>query len=146
MDSDANTLLALIELFVEKSAEWSAIIHAINCIDVLRSFTVTATSSCGAMSRPLILPRSKTMDSVQGSKGPILKILGLWHPYTLGESGGQPVPNDVLLGKDIDGFHPHTLLLTGPNMGGKSTLLRATCLAVVLAQVSFCWSLEVKSK
>ena len=29
---------------------------------------------------------------------------------------------------------PTTLLLTGPNMGGKSTLLRAACLAVVLAQ------------
>ena len=29
-----------------------------------------------------------------------------------------------------------TLLLTGPNMGGKSTLLRAACIAVILAQVS----------
>ena len=27
------------------------------------------------------------------------------------------------------------MLLTGPNMGGKSTLLRAACVAVVLAQV-----------
>lgn len=27
------------------------------------------------------------------------------------------------------------LLLTGPNMGGKSTLLRAACTAVILAQV-----------
>ena len=30
---------------------------------------------------------------------------------------------------------PHTILLTGPNMGGKSTLLRAACCAVVLAQM-----------
>ena len=29
-----------------------------------------------------------------------------------------------------------TLLLTGPNMGGKSTLLRATCLAAIMAHVS----------
>ncbi|KAK4790085.1 hypothetical protein SAY86_017389 [Trapa natans] len=132
MDSNVDTLLAIIEVFVEKSTEWSAIIYAINCIDVLRSFTVTATSSCGAMSRPTILPHSKTMGSAQGSNVPILKITGLWHPYALGESGGQPVPNDMLLG---DGFHPRILLLTGPNMGGKSTLLRATCLAVVLAQL-----------
>ncbi|XP_031387597.1 DNA mismatch repair protein MSH7 [Punica granatum] len=134
-DSDADTLSALIELFVEKSTEWAAIIHATNCIDVLRSFTITATSSCGAMCRPLVLPQSKHMGSAQGGKGPLLKISGLWHPYALGENGGQPVPNDILLGEDTEGFHPHTLLLTGPNMGGKSTLLRATCLAVVLAQL-----------
>jgi DNA mismatch repair ATPase MutS len=30
------------------------------------------------------------------------------------------------------------LLLSGPNMGGKSTLLRQTCLITVLAQVG-CW-------
>ena len=32
------------------------------------------------------------------------------------------------------GTAPHTMLLTGPNMGGKSTLLRAACCAVILAQ------------
>ena len=33
------------------------------------------------------------------------------------------------------GSDPHTMLLTGPNMGGKSTLLRAACCAVILAQM-----------
>ncbi|KAK3439228.1 hypothetical protein EUGRSUZ_C03861 [Eucalyptus grandis] len=135
VDSDAETLSILIELFVEKAPEWSAVIHAINCIDVLRSFTLTAKSSLGASSRPVILPQSKTMCLSPEAKGPILKITGLWHPFALAENGGLPVPNDIFLGEDTDGYHPHTLLLTGPNMGGKSTLLRATCLAVILAQL-----------
>ena len=39
------------------------------------------------------------------------------------------IPNDIELGK------PSTLLITGPNMGGKSTLLRQTCLAAIMAQI-----------
>ncbi|KAL5838399.1 hypothetical protein ACOSQ3_015568 [Xanthoceras sorbifolium] len=134
-DSDAETLFILIELFIEKAKQWSEVVHAISCIDVLRSFAVTASMSCGPMSRPFILPQSKTTALAQETRGPVLKITGLWHPFALGESGGLPVPNDVLLGEDSDGYHPHTLLLTGPNMGGKSTLLRATCLAIILAQL-----------
>ncbi|XP_059638111.1 DNA mismatch repair protein MSH7 [Cornus florida] len=135
MDSDAEILAVLTELFIEKAAQWSQIIYAINCIDVLRSFAVTANFSCGAMCRPVILPHTNSMTFCQETSGPILKIKGLWHPFALGENGGLPVPNDICLGEDTDGYHPRTLLLTGPNMGGKSTLLRTTCLAVILAQL-----------
>lgn len=134
-DSDAETLSILIELFIEKASQWSEVIQAISCIDVIRSFAVTASMSSGAMCRPFIFPQSKNISVSQGSGGPILKIKGLWHPFALGDGGGLPVPNDILLGEDSGDYHPCTLLLTGPNMGGKSTLLRATCLAVILAQV-----------
>lgn len=118
---------------MEKAAQWFEVVHAINCIDVLRSFAVTSSFSCGTMSRPIIVPTSKCTSKDSGM--PVLKMKGLWHPFALGESGRVPVPNDMILGENEDGHHPRTLLLTGPNMGGKSTLLRATCVAVIMAQV-----------
>lgn len=41
------------------------------------------------------------------------------------------IPNDVSLGGDKENL----ILLTGPNMAGKSTLLRMTAAAVIMAQV-----------
>nr|GMC63448.1 DNA mismatch repair protein MSH7 isoform X1 [Ipomoea batatas] len=134
-ESDAETLSILMELFIEKATEWSQVIYAIGCVDVLRSFAVTATFSTGAMCRPIILPLSESTNLSYENKGPVLEMKGLWHPYALGESEGLPVPNDLQLGGETDYYNRRTLLLTGPNMGGKSTLLRATCLAVVMAQM-----------
>ncbi|KAE8735369.1 DNA mismatch repair protein MSH7 [Hibiscus syriacus] len=133
-DADGETLSILIELFIEKASQWSQVIHALNCIDVLRSFAVTASLSSGTMARPVVLPPSNTMTSNQET-GPVLKITGLWHPFALGKSEVPPVPNNIFLGEGVNDCHPRALLLTGPNMGGKSTLLRATCLAVILAQL-----------
>ena len=45
--------------------------------------------------------------------------------------GGQYVPNDVLL----DTEHQQIMMITGPNMAGKSALLRQTALIVLLAQI-----------
>ena len=55
------------------------------------------------------------------------------HPVIEQESsiGGRFVPNDLFLNRTT-----HTILvLTGPNMGGKSTYLRQTALLVILAQM-----------
>ena len=57
---------------------------------------------------------------------------GLAHPLTLVES--PHVGNKVVMGEG----GARTLIITGPNMGGKSTLLRAVALACILAQLG-CW-------
>lgn len=45
------------------------------------------------------------------------------------------VPNDCVMGslKGEKEKNANILLITGPNMGGKSTLLRQTCLASIMA-------------
>jgi DNA mismatch repair protein MutS len=53
------------------------------------------------------------------------------HPVVETRVAGGFVPNDV----DLNGSTRHLVILTGPNMGGKSTYLRQTALLPVLAQM-----------
>jgi DNA mismatch repair protein MutS len=46
-------------------------------------------------------------------------------------ASGTLVPNDT----DLDGLEKQIVILTGPNMSGKSTYLRQTALIVILAQI-----------
>jgi DNA mismatch repair protein MutS len=52
------------------------------------------------------------------------------HPIVERHVGGAFVPNDV----QLDGRVQQVIVLTGPNMGGKSTFLRQVALLAVLAQ------------
>lgn len=83
---------------------------------------------------------------VRGFAAPVLELRGSWHPCVAMEaskSGGSAtsfVPNDVAAGGAAprkEGGHsgPTLLLVTGPNMGGKSTLLRQVAVVVIMAQV-----------
>jgi DNA mismatch repair protein MutS len=61
----------------------------------------------------------------------IVEIADGRHPVMEALLGSKFVPNDLRVGVDASRF----ILLTGPNMGGKSTYLRQTALLVVLAQI-----------
>jgi DNA mismatch repair protein MutS len=69
---------------------------------------------------------------------PILEIAAGRHPVIeclMDESGDSRfVPNDLFLDASENTSHPNLLLITGPNMGGKSTYLRQAALLVILAQ------------
>jgi DNA mismatch repair ATPase MutS len=60
-----------------------------------------------------------------------LRLLGLRHPLLEKSLGaGKYIPSDLTLSGE-----QQMCLITGPNMGGKSTFMRAVGLAVILAQM-----------
>eukprot|EP00043_Microstomoeca_roanoka_P018004 m.189979 g.189979 ORF g.189979 m.189979 type:complete len:131 (-) comp16750_c0_seq3:39-431(-) len=79
-------------------------------------------------------------DVSQISRGPVLDVRNMRHPCLQHISAVSDfIPNDTQLG----GESARTMILTGPNMGGKSTLLRQTCIAVIMAQLG-CWVPAIK--
>ena len=70
---------------------------------------------------------------------PILEIAGGRHPVIerlMDDAGDQRfIPNDLFLDAGENTSLPNLLLITGPNMGGKSTYLRQAALLVILAQM-----------
>jgi len=69
--------------------------------------------------------------------GPILEAVGARHPvieqWMEETREGRFIANDVYLSAAGDG--PSLLLITGPNMGGKSTYLRQSAMLVLMAQM-----------
>ncbi len=88
-------------------------------LDCLYSFA--AVSEENKYVRPVV-DESEVIDIKQG-RHPVIET-----QLPLGE---QYVPNDVLL----DNERQQIMMITGPNMAGKSALLRQTALIVLLAQV-----------
>ncbi len=63
---------------------------------------------------------------------PVLEICDGRHPVLdISEPEGTFVPNDTLAGGD----QGHVLLITGPNMAGKSTYIRQVALITIMAQM-----------
>jgi DNA mismatch repair protein MutS len=97
-------------------------------LDVLVNFARIAASRNYA--RPVF---TETLLANKGKRG-VLLIAGGRHPVIeklLQERGERFVPNDLYLDDEAQ----FLLLITGPNMGGKSTYLRQAALIAILAQM-----------
>lgn len=99
-------------------------------LDVLISLSIASDYYEGPTCRPNI-KSVPSQDDV-----PVLLAENLGHPVLRSDSLDKVtfVSNNVSLGGPPNASF---ILLTGPNMGGKSTLLRQVCMAVILAQVSY---------
>ena len=99
-------------------------------LDVLISLAIASDFYEGPACCPTIVGSSLS------SQVPCLSAKKLGHPVLRSDSLGKGafVPNDISIGGS---GRARFILLTGPNMGGKSTLLRQVCLAVILAQVNY---------
>ena len=90
---------------------------------MLASFAHIAANR--AYCRPIFESGSGVLEIIEG-RHPVVEMQEL-----NGISGVRFVPNDVYL----DGTTHAIIVLTGPNMGGKSTYLRQTALIAILAQM-----------
>ncbi|MBI5412911.1 DNA mismatch repair protein MutS [Candidatus Peregrinibacteria bacterium] len=87
----------------------------------------------GLLSLALVAAKNRyTRPKIEDAGAPLIIKNGR-HPVVECLAGGQFVPNDAELGGHESG--KNIMLLTGPNMGGKSTFLRQTALIVLLAHV-----------
>ncbi|KAL3902271.1 MAG: hypothetical protein SGARI_005925 [Bacillariaceae sp.] len=115
--------------FDSQRALWSAAANVTAVLDALGSLAMMASNP--GYCRAEIL-------ECQPDAQPCIKIVQGRHPVV--EKSFQSsdfIPNDLRLGpqRDGDGDAARLLLLSGPNMGGKSTTLRQTCLIAILAQI-----------
>ncbi|MBQ0074778.1 MAG: DNA mismatch repair protein MutS [Prevotella sp.] len=111
-------MVQYIQQFIEPLQQDAMLVAELDC---LLSFAKTAVEH--RYVRPVI-DDSNILDIRQG-RHPVIEV-----NLPVGE---QYVPNDVKL--EVGEAQPQIIIITGPNMAGKSALLRQTALIVLLAQI-----------
>ncbi|KAF1830967.1 DNA mismatch repair protein Msh6 [Decorospora gaudefroyi] len=106
--------------FDEDYRTWLAAVKIIAQLDCLISLAKASASLGEPSCRPVFEEGNRT----------VVEFEELRHPCML-NTVDDFIPNDIRLG----GSSANISLLTGANAAGKSTILRMTCIAVILAQV-----------
>jgi len=119
-------LARLFQKFHGYQAQFRAVLRCLAELDALLSLSASSQKLVGGSCCPeIVVP-----DSAEAPG--ILALKECRHPVAASIMGNGFVPNDTVM--NADGV-PGVLVVTGPNMGGKSTVLRQTCIAVLMAQL-----------
>lgn len=106
--------------FDETYESWLAAIKIIAHLDCLMSLAIVSSTLGEPACRPTFVDEQRT----------VIEFQSLRYPCIL-PNVPDFIPNDIKLGGDTANIS----LLTGANASGKSTILRTSCLAVVMAQI-----------
>lgn len=114
----------LYKKFSNSSSVWRSVIDSLSILDCLCSLAIFSRS----IPEPRCMPHI-----VDNSNDSMFKAESFRHPIVACFSPDQFVSNDILLSSESG--NERVMILTGANMGGKSTLLRQVGLAAILAQL-----------
>ncbi|KAL9596859.1 MAG: hypothetical protein Q9219_005529 [cf. Caloplaca sp. 3 TL-2023] len=106
--------------FDEDYSTWLATVRIVAQLDCLISLAKASSTLGEPCCRPEFIDEDRS----------VVDFSDLRHPCLL-SNVTDFIPNDVHLG----GATPNINLLTGANAAGKSTILRMTCIAVIMAQI-----------
>ncbi|XP_038051603.1 DNA mismatch repair protein Msh6-like [Patiria miniata] len=132
-----DSMRRVFHAFDERYGDWDQAIQCLSVLDVLQSLSNISQAGDGPMFRPEIIPPTQNMQ-------PFIAIQNGRHPcISRTFTGGDFIPNDTYIGTaddnamDTDSATDTSccVLVTGPNMGGKSTLMRQAGLIVIMAQL-----------
>uniref|UniRef100_A0AAV2JPE1 DNA mismatch repair protein n=1 Tax=Knipowitschia caucasica TaxID=637954 RepID=A0AAV2JPE1_KNICA len=123
--------------FDKNYKDWKTAVECMAVLDVLLALSRYSQGGDGPMARPdVVLPE----DDVKSTS--FIDLLGSRHPcVTKTYFGDDFIPNDIHVGcpgsseGDEEKSSASCVLVTGPNMGGKSTLMRQCGLVIILAQL-----------
>ncbi|GLD91752.1 hypothetical protein PINS_up000285 [Pythium insidiosum] len=112
--------------FDEDYKLWMKAVQCLAALDCLLGLALVSGQSEGYV-------RPSVVSAVENNGVPFIDIEEGVHPCVAStyENGGF-IPNSTQIGVDGNGS---MVLLSGPNMGGKSTLLRQTCVIALMAQI-----------
>lgn len=119
IEIEQRIFMQIVEFIIQSLAALQKNAHSIARLDILQSFARMACE--GRYVRPQ-LTEGKRIEIKQG-RHPVIE--------TLMPIGEKYVPNDVVLDDDDQ----QIIMITGPNMSGKSALLRQTALIILMAQM-----------
>ncbi|MCM1305755.1 MAG: DNA mismatch repair protein MutS [Bacteroides sp.] len=116
---EAKIFFDLKELCIKNLAQLQSTAHALSTLDALLSFATVSVA--GKYVKPNIGDKVRSID-IRDGRHPVVEQL---------IDKGSYVPNDTLL----DGDENRTMIITGPNMAGKSTYMRQVAIITLMAHI-----------